>query len=178
MQYYNEPALKLFPVLKSDAQKAVDEIKDAIEKGDAINIHKRIYIPEENELSGGGEILGRLYSMVDSTELKKNEYKLKADAEILQIAASTMKDRLLTTEELMKQDRFIGITARYKEQLLLEIVNACEKKAELDEDGHPYTDEDGHGIGTRSVLAFVEETDSEIMYVAEEKHFKVRMIIG
>ncbi|ETP71912.1 hypothetical protein UYO_2141 [Lachnospiraceae bacterium JC7] len=285
VQYYNEPALRLFPVLKEDAQKAVDEIKDAIDHGDTINLHDRIYVPEDNELSGGGEILGKLYSMVDSTELKKNEYRLKADAEILQMAASTMKDRLLTTEELMKQDRamrhdrrhfeslilsllqegnadeaikclnerlsqephsmikycenttvnaaithyvsvaerenirvevktnipsdpgvddmklaiavsnlienaihaceklpeqdrFIGITARYKEQLLLEIVNACEKKAELDEDGHPYTDEDGHGIGTRSVLAFVEETDSEIMYVAGEKRFKVRMIIG
>lgn len=75
-------------------------------------------------------------------------------------------------------ERFIDINAKYKEQLLLEVVNSCEKKVELDEDGLPYTTAAGHGIGTRSVLAFVKETDSEIRYIAEDKVFKVRMIIG
>ena len=44
--------------------------------------------------------------------------------------------------------------------------------------GHPFAEEDGHGVGTRSVLAFVDQTNSEIKYIAEDNRFKVRMIIG
>ena len=285
VQYYNEPALGLFPELKTNPQEAVKEILVAAHNHGTITIDKRIYTPEENELVGGGETLGKVYSMMDTTEQKQKEYQLKADAELLQMAASSMKDRLLSTEDQMRQDRamrhdrrhfealllsllqdgkvdearecleerlsqephgsvrycenttvnaalthyvavaernkikvtvkaniptdtgvdemklaiaisnlfenaihaceklpegerFIDIKAKHKEQLLLEFVNSCEKKVELNEDGHPYTDVEGHGIGTRSVLAFVEETGSEIMYIPEDNRFKVRMIIG
>lgn len=285
VQYYNEPAVSLFPEIISNPQDIVGEIEYAIKNNKTITINNRIYTPEENELYGGGEILGKIYSMVDSTDLKLNEYKLKADAEVLQMAAENMKDRLLTTEELMRQDRamrhdrrhfealllsllqdgkaseaqeclkerlsqeprisvkycdnptvnaaityyvsvaehskirvsvktnipvntsvdemklaiaisnlmenaihgceklpeserFIELTAKYKEQLLLEIINSCDKKVELDEEGYPYTTEAGHGVGTRSVLAFVRETDSVIKYISEDNQFKVRMIIG
>ena len=40
-----------------------------------------------------------------------------------------------------------------------------------------FSNEKNHGIGTRSVLAFVNKTNSEIHYLAEEKRFRVRMII-
>ena len=285
VKYFNEPASSLFPELKADPQKVATDIEYAITNDNTITVNGRIYTPESNPLEGGGERLGTLYAMVDSTVLKQKEYKLKADAEILEMAARNMKDRLLTTEELMRQDRalrhdrrhfeallyslledgkvdeakeclnqrlsqephgakrfcenttvnaalthyislaekekikvdastnipfdpgvdemklaiaisnllenaihaceklpegerFMDITAKYKEQLLLEITNSCEKKVELDEEGHPFSNDEGHGIGTRSVLAFVSETDSEIRYIAEDNVFKVRMIIG
>ena len=285
VQYYNEPALKLFPELETDPQKVASDIEYAIIHENTITVNNRIYTPESNVLEGGGETLGVLYAMVDSTVLKLKEYKLKADAEILEMAARNMKDRLLTTEELMRQDRamrhdrrhfeallysllqdgkideareclkerlsqeprsskrfcenttvnaalthyislaerqkikvnastnipfepgvdemklaiaisnllenaihacekvpesdrFIDITAKFKGQLLLEVSNSCEKKVELNEEGHPFSNEDGHGIGTKSIIAFVQETDSEIRYIAEDKVFKVRMVIN
>ena len=285
VQYFNEPALSLFPELKTAPQDAVKGIVNALKNEDTITINNRIYTPEENELGDRGETLGKIYSMMDATELKQNEYKLKAEAEMLEMAAQGMRDRLLSTEELMRQDRalrhdrrhfeallfsllqdgkadeareclkerlaqephssikycdnatvnaalthyvyaaerkmikvnvktnipvnteidemklaiaisnllenaihacekvpeserFIDITAKHKQQLLLEVVNSCDKKVDLDEDGYPFTTEEGHGIGTRSVLAFVKETDSAIRYIAEDKTFKVQMIIG
>lgn len=69
------------------------------------------------------------------------------------------------------------LTAKYKNQLLLEIENSCDRKAVLDEEGYPFSSEENHGIGTRSVLAFVNKTDSEICYIADETKFKVRMIV-
>ena len=60
--------------------------------------------------------------------------------------------------------------ARYKSQLLFEISNSCADKIMLDEEDH--------GIGTRSVLNFINKTDSEIRYIAEEKTFKVRMLVS
>ena len=48
----------------------------------------------------------------------------------------------------------------------------------LDEEGHPFSNEEDHGIGTRSVLNFINKTDGEIRYIAEEKTFKVRMLVS
>ena len=97
----------------------------------------------------------------------------------LAIAISNLFENAIhACEKVSESERFIDITARHKEQLLLEVVNSCDRKVELDEDGYPFSIEEGHGIGTRSVLAFVKETDSAIQYIAGDKTFKVRMIIG
>lgn len=285
VQYYNKPANTLFPDLSVDPQRVIERLRSLIAEGDTIEYAGRIYRPEESALVDHGENFGSIFSLVDTTELKQNEYRLKADADILEMAAKSMKERLLAAEELVSRDRamrhdrrhfealilslmedgkeeeakkclrermeqeprtavrycenatinaaithyvsvagregidvrvsanipfdpgvnemqlaitisnlienaihacekvpegsrFIEITARYKDQLLLEIANACAEKVPLDEEGHPFTEEAGHGVGTRSVLAFIRETDSEIRYIAEEHVFKVRMMIG
>ena len=79
--------------------------------------------------------------------------------------------------KLPETERYLKLTAKYKNQILLEIENSCEGTVPLNQDGHPFSDEDNHGIGTRSVLAFVGKTNSEIQYLAEDKRFRVRLII-
>ena len=61
--------------------------------------------PEEKELSADGEVIGKLYALVDSTVLKQREYQLKSDAAILEMATNSMKERLNATEEILRQDR-------------------------------------------------------------------------
>ncbi|WP_022761824.1 ATP-binding protein [Butyrivibrio sp. AD3002] len=285
VQYYNEHAKELYPEITKDPMDVVNALREAIIRGDTIKVGDKYYTPEEKELFADGEVIGKLYALVDSTVLKQREYQLKSDAAILEMAAGSMRDRLNAAEELISQDRamrhdrrhfealvlaliqdgkvdearkcleerlsqeprgshrycenttvnaalmhyvtlaersdikvtvstnipyktdvdemqlaiaisnllenaihacekvpegerFIEVTAKYKQQLLLEISNSCNERAELDEDGHPVTSEDGHGIGTRSVLDFVKKTNSEIRYVAEDNKFKVRMIVG
>ena len=285
VQYYNEHAKELYPNLTKNPGEVVNSIRETIIKGDIIKVGDKYYTPQEKELSADGEVIGKLYALVDSTALKQREYQLKSDAAILEIAANSMKERLQATEEILSQDRamrhdrrhfealilsliqdgktdearkcleerlaheprgsrrycenttvnaalmhyvtiaerndikvtvsanipcdtgvdemqlaiaisnlfenaihacekvpeserFIDITAKFKEQLLLEISNSCAGKAMLDDNGHPVSSEEGHGIGTRSVLDFVNKTNSEIRYIAEEDKFKVRMIIG
>ena len=79
--------------------------------------------------------------------------------------------------KLPEAERYLKLTAKYKNQLLLEIENSCEGTVPLNKEGHPFSNENNHGIGTRSVLAFVNKTNSEIQYLAEKKRFRVRMII-
>ena len=79
--------------------------------------------------------------------------------------------------KLLEAERYVKLTAKYKNQLLLEIENSCEGTVPLDSEGYPYSHEENHGIGTRSVLAFVNKTNSEIYYLAEEKRFRVRLIV-
>ena len=74
-------------------------------------------------------------------------------------------------------ERYLKLTAKYKMQLLFEIENSCSGKVALDGEGHPFSNDRNHGIGTRSVLAFVNKTDSVIQYLAEENRFKVRMLV-
>ena len=104
---------------------------------------------------------------------------LEVDELQLAIAVSNLIENAIhACEKLPVEERFIEITAKYKKQLLFEVVNSCDGKAQLDEEGHPVTSDINHGTGTRSVLAFVHQTDSEIRYIAEDKVFKVRMIIN
>ncbi|MDO5390109.1 MAG: ATP-binding protein [Eubacteriales bacterium] len=79
--------------------------------------------------------------------------------------------------KLPEAERYLKLTAKYKSQLLLEIENSCEGTVPLNSEGYPYSHEENHGIGTRSVLAFVNKTNSEIHYFAEEKRFRVRLIV-
>ncbi len=105
--------------------------------------------------------------------------ELQTDEMQLAIAISNLIENAIhACERLPEEERFIEINAKYKSQLLLEITNSCKEKVELDEDGHPFSTADDHGIGTRSVLAFVHQTQSDIRYIAEDRVFKVRMIIN
>lgn len=285
LQYYNEHAKELYPEITKDPVNVVNALREAIIRGDTIEIGDKYYTPEEKELSADGEVIGKLYALVDSTVLKQREYQLKSDAAILEMAAKSMKERLNATEEILSQDRamrhdrrhfealilsliqdgkvdearkcleermsqeprgnrsfcenttvnaalmhyvtiaernnikvkvaaniphnagiddmqlaiaisnllenainacekvpeserFIEVTGKYKQQLLLEISNSCIGEISLDEEGHPVTSKEGHGIGTRSVLDFVKKTGSEIRYITGDNTFKVRMLIG
>ena len=285
VQYYNKPALNIYPELISKPAEVLAEIDYLIEKGETITAGGRIYTPEKKELLDKAESFGMLYALMDTTEQKQKEEKLQADADIMRMAARTMEERLHTAEELMQQDRalrhdrrhfealllsllqdgkmgevkeyleerlsqepraavrycenptvnaaishyaamaeredirvqvsanipynpgvdemqlaiaisnllenainackelpegdrFIEIKASFKQQLLFEVSNACKGVVPLDEEGHPFTSKSGHGIGTRSVLAFAAQTDSLVKYIAGDGVFKVRMIIG
>ena len=120
---------------------------------------------------------------------ERNDIRVKVSANIphsvgvdemqLAIAISNLLENAIhACDKVPEAERFIEVTAKYKQQLLLEISNSCMEKAKLDEDGYPVASEDGHGIGTRSVIDFARKTGSEIRYIADDNMFKVRMIIG
>lgn len=284
LQYYNEHVKELFPDIIVSPDEVINKLQQVISAGESLTFGDRFYTPERKELLVDDEIIGELYALIDTTVLKQNEYKLKSEAAILEMAASKMRERLLTTEELIKQDRamchdrrhfealllsllqegnidkakqcleermaieprsakrycdnatvnaalthyvniaekngikttvytnipfelsidemklaivisnllenaihacealpessrFIEVTAKYKSQLLIEIANSCLEKVSLDAEGHPYSLEANHGVGTKSVLAFIEEVDGDIRYIAEGEVFKVRLIL-
>lgn len=91
--------------------------------------------------------------------------------------SNLLENAINACTKLPDADRYLKLTAKYKNQLLLEIENSCKDKVSLDEEGYPFSNEKNHGTGTRSVLAFVNKTNSEIYYLAEEKRFRVKMII-
>ena len=285
VRYYNKLALKMFPEIVKPNAGLPSVMTELINCDKEYTFNNRIYVIEKNVLYNDYGVVGDIYVLADATDLKEKENKLRADAQLYQLAAKTMKERLLLAEEFVKQDRklrhdrrhfeallmtllqdgnvdeakkylseqlaeepktakrfcdnttinvaliyyvnvaeknnisvetnisipavismddlhlgivvanllenainackdvldanrFIHIKAIYKEQLLLEIENSCTSKVSLDEEGHPFSNEVGHGIGTQSVLSFVDETGGFIQYEANDNSFKVRMILN
>lgn len=77
-----------------------------------------------------------------------------------------------------QKERCITFTSHYIGRLILEITNSYrESDFKIDENGYPVREDDSIGTGTKSILAFVEKNDSEIFYKAENKIFRVRMIV-
>lgn len=103
---------------------------------------------------------------------------LSVDEMDLSIALSNLLENAIHACEGLKQgDKYIRFTAKYKNQLLIEIENSCDESVTLDENGLPFTKEQGHGVGTRSVQAFINKSESMISYQIQDHTFKVRMII-
>ena len=68
VQYYNKPALSLFPTLQEQPQRVVETIRAAIDSDEPLRMQQRIFRPEANTLSQDGAASGTIYALVDETE--------------------------------------------------------------------------------------------------------------
>lgn len=75
-------------------------------------------------------------------------------------------------------ERLIKIKLVSSPQLAIEISNSYAGKIEFDENGIPVSTEIGHGLGTKSISAFVERHDGIIEYNADGKLFRLRLLVG
>ncbi len=94
IQYFNEPADRLFPELSDGLKTVPKEIKQALLDGGKIEKFERIYLPEENELHYNGEIFGKIYALVDETEHFHYMEQLEEQKEIAD-SANAAKSRFL-----------------------------------------------------------------------------------
>lgn len=76
-----------------------------------------------------------------------------------------------------KEDKYLVIRAIFTGQLILEVQNPYFGEVAFTKEGYPVTKERGHGRGSESVRAFVEETGGDISYRTENGIFKVRLIL-
>ncbi len=72
---------------------------------------------------------------------------------------------------------YLRFTCRSVGRLLLEMENPCAEGTVLDENGYPAASETGHGIGSRSVVAFAKKYDGELLYKIENGVFRVRILV-
>lgn len=73
--------------------------------------------------------------------------------------------------------RYIKFTAVYTGQLIFEMENPYHGIIETDENGYPISKEQGHGMGTQSIVAFIEKNNAEILYDILNQIFRVRIIV-
>ena len=75
------------------------------------------------------------------------------------------------------QDRFIRFTCRHVGRLLLEMTNPYADDVTLDGNGYPTAQKAGHGVGTKSVIAFAKQYNAELLYHVENGIFQVRLLV-
>lgn len=97
----------------------------------------------------------------------------------LAMAISNLLENAVQACEMLGKDRerIIWFTCRHVGRLALEISNPCDTSVTLDEYGFPIAKESGHGVGTKSVLAFIQGHGGEILYQISDGTFRVRMLI-
>ena len=76
-------------------------------------------------------------------------------------------------------DRFIKVVARDTgASLIINIFNSFDGNILLDDKGYPVSKKEGHGIGTKSVIAFVEKYDGLIDYSISDRVFSVKILVN
>lgn len=75
------------------------------------------------------------------------------------------------------QNRYIHFTCHQAGRLLLEMSNPCLQTITLGPEGLPYTNQEGHGIGTKSIAAFAAKHDAELLYHVQDGVFRVRLLV-
>lgn len=72
---------------------------------------------------------------------------------------------------------YINFICRNVGRLLLEMDNPSPEDTSLDENGYPITLIEGHGVGSKSVIAFAKKYDAELIYGIENGIFQVRLLV-
>lgn len=98
-------------------------------------------------------------------------------SELSVVIANALENAIHACEKLPKEERIISCKCIETPQFILQISNPFTGKVMTDKDGLPVSEEKGHGIGTRSILAFCERNGAVANYKVENNHFALRILI-
>lgn len=104
---------------------------------------------------------------------------IPVDALELSMAISNLMENAIKACGELSDNRapYLRFTCRSMGRLLLEIENPCTDVTVLDHSGYPVTCKEGHGIGSKSVIAFSKKHDGELLYEIENGVFRVRLLV-
>jgi signal transduction histidine kinase len=98
--------------------------------------------------------------------------------ELSMVVSNLMENAIQACERLPKnQTPYLRFTCRSVGRLLLEMENPCAEGTVLDKNGYPVAREEGHGIGSKSVIAFAKKYDGELLYKIDNGVFRVRLLV-
>jgi len=98
--------------------------------------------------------------------------------ELSMVISNLMENAIQACKKLPdNQCPYITFHCKNVGRLLLEIVNPCAENPLIDENGYPVAQEAGHGIGSKSVIAFAKKYEGELIYKIENGIFQVRLLV-
>lgn len=115
-----------------------------------------------------------------STEIELDiPRNLDVDALELSMVVSNLLENAIRAYGKVPKNRppSLRFTCRSMGRLLLEMENPCMEDTVLDEAGFPIAREEGHGIGSKGVIAFVKKYNGELLYTIEKGIFRVRILV-
>lgn len=104
--------------------------------------------------------------------------ELPVDAlELSIVFANALENAIRAVVKLPPDQRRIICKSVPTPRFMMEITNPYAGKVAFDREGLPVSDKPGHGIGTRSIVAFAEKYDALCRFQAEDGWFKVQLAV-
>lgn len=100
-----------------------------------------------------------------------------SETELATVFANAIENAINACEKLPQHERFIKVKVLAVPRLMIQISNSYDGNAELSPEGIPVTHEEGHGFGTRSIVAFCEKHNVMYEFIADGQVFALRMVL-
>jgi len=110
-----------------------------------------------------------------TTSIRFPEELPASDIELATVFANAIENAIHACEKVDEQNRWIDLKVISKPKFMFQIANSYDGNAELNENGIPVTKEEGHGFGTRSIVAFCEKYNSYYNFEAKEDSFVLQI---
>jgi FtsZ-binding cell division protein ZapB len=91
--------------------------------------------------------------------------------EFATVLANALENAIQACDKLPPEERFIEMRVLSRPRFMLMIKNSFNGTIQFDENDIPINREDGHGFGTRTIIAFCEKHRAFYRFVAEGKEF-------
>lgn len=92
--------------------------------------------------------------------------------ELATVLANAIENAINACEKMNEgEDRFIDIKVLSDPSFMIQVKNSFSGRVELDENGIPVNRKEGHGFGTRSIVAFCEKHNAFYQFVAKDNEF-------
>ena len=95
--------------------------------------------------------------------------------ELATVFANAIENAIHACEKLPQEERWIEIKVISKPKFIARIKNRYNGTVEFDDDGIPVNHEEGHGFGTRSIVAFCHKIGGHYNFSADDKYFTINL---
>lgn len=101
-----------------------------------------------------------------------------SEAELATVFANAIENAINACDKVPQGERFIKIQVLTVPRLMIQISNSYNGRVVLDKKGLPVSREEGHGFGTRSIVAFCEKNGALYEFKADNRVFALRLVFG
>lgn len=98
------------------------------------------------------------------------------EAEIATVLANAIENAVNAAKNLPEQKRFIDIKSIVSPQFMIQISNSFDGNIIIDDNGIPQSEQNGHGFGIRSIIAFCEKYGAFYEFKTNENVFIFRIM--
>lgn len=97
------------------------------------------------------------------------------EAELATVFANAIENAIHACEKLDADKRRIDVKVLTSPRFMLQISNSYDGAVEFDENSIPVSHEEGHGFGTRSIVAFCNKNKAFYEFKADSEMFRLRI---
>lgn len=100
-----------------------------------------------------------------------------SEAELATVFANAVENAINACEKVDKTKRYIDIRVLTTPRFMIQVRNSFNGRIEFDKNGIPVNRSEGHGFGTRSIVAFCEKHNAFYEFKADDENFSLRIML-